>query len=131
MNVREPLFAVALATLVAVVGAASGTEEGTAGSTDTMPVQRGQYGEAPMLAALVDAGELPPVAERLPDNPITMQPYQGVGQYGGTLRSWMSRPGLSFMYPQVWKAEQPGRVPPGSNVRGCGARPRGTVRGEC
>ena len=47
---------------------AGGTEEGSSG--EAMAAERtGKYGEAPMLAALVAAGELPPVDERLPVNP--------------------------------------------------------------
>jgi peptide/nickel transport system substrate-binding protein len=42
------------------------------------------YSEAPMLAELVAKGELPPVAERLPENPIVVQPIESIGQYGGT-----------------------------------------------
>ena len=44
------------------------------------------YGEAPELAERVAAGELPPVEERLPANPIVVQPEEAVGKYGGTLR---------------------------------------------
>src|SRR5438093_9518820 len=45
------------------------------------------YNEAPMLAAQVAAGQLPPVQQRLPDNPY-IPPHQwlGTGQYGGMIR---------------------------------------------
>ncbi|MBC7320870.1 ABC transporter substrate-binding protein [bacterium] len=43
-----------------------------------------RYNEAPMLAELVKAGKLPPVAERLPKNPIVVEPLEEIGQYGGT-----------------------------------------------
>src|SRR5688572_24752367 len=43
------------------------------------------YNEAPELAALVEAGELPPIAERLPVNPRVVEPFESIGQYGGTL----------------------------------------------
>ncbi|MFH2040756.1 MAG: ABC transporter substrate-binding protein [Chloroflexota bacterium] len=42
--------------------------------------------EAPQLADLVAAGELPPVDERLPKNPMVIQPVERVGTYGGTWR---------------------------------------------
>jgi len=45
------------------------------------------YREAPMLAAKVAAGELPPVEERLPKNPLVLEPIEGIGKYGGTLRA--------------------------------------------
>ncbi len=47
------------------------------------------YQEAPQLAALVKEGKLPPVEERLPANPLVVQPVESVGQYGGTwYRGW-------------------------------------------
>lgn len=42
--------------------------------------------EAPMLAELVQAGELPPVDERLPLNPLALEPVENIGEYGGTWR---------------------------------------------
>lgn len=42
------------------------------------------FNEAPMLAELVEAGELPPVEERLPVNPLVIDPVEAVGNYGGT-----------------------------------------------
>lgn len=43
------------------------------------------FAEAPGLAALVAAGTLPPVADRLPDQPLVIEPLGSIGQYGGTL----------------------------------------------
>ncbi len=48
--------------------------------------QDGEYNESPMLAARVEAGELPPVGERLPVNPAVVEPVNEVGQYGGQMR---------------------------------------------
>ena len=62
---------------------------------DTSPAQSGEGGagpkgaEAPSLAEQVEAGELPPVEERLPTNPLVVEPYAEIGQYGGTWRSAM------------------------------------------
>jgi peptide/nickel transport system substrate-binding protein len=47
------------------------------------------YAEAPMLAALVEAGELPPLEERLPSEPLVIEPYERIGDYGGEWRSAM------------------------------------------
>ncbi len=44
------------------------------------------YSEAPMLAELVAKGELPPVEERLPENPYVAVGLDGIGKYGGTMR---------------------------------------------
>ena len=43
--------------------------------------------QSPMLDALVQSGELPPVAERLPTNPLVVTPVESVGKYGGTWHS--------------------------------------------
>ncbi len=51
------------------------------------PVAAGNFQEAPQLAELVAGGSLPPVAERLPLEPMVVEPDAGIGQYGGTLRS--------------------------------------------
>ncbi|MCC7369204.1 MAG: ABC transporter substrate-binding protein [Chloroflexi bacterium] len=42
--------------------------------------------EAPMLAELVKAGKLPPVEQRLPEEPLIIKPLHEVGKYGGTWR---------------------------------------------
>lgn len=43
--------------------------------------------EAPMLAAQVAAGKLPPLAERLPADPLVVTPAERPGEYGGTWRA--------------------------------------------
>lgn len=45
------------------------------------------YQEAPQLAQLVKDGKLPPVAERLPKEPLVLKPLEQVGKYGGTWRA--------------------------------------------
>src|SRR5687768_10549651 len=44
-------------------------------------------GQAPMLDAMVESGELPPLEERLPTNPLVVEPVESIGTYGGTWRS--------------------------------------------
>jgi peptide/nickel transport system substrate-binding protein len=53
----------------------------------------GAYNEAPTLAEMVEAGELPPVDERLPAEPLVHTPVEMVGQYGGTWRRAAVGPG--------------------------------------
>ena len=43
-------------------------------------------GEAPQLAALVKEGKLPPVAERVGQEPLVLKPLRSVGRYGGIWR---------------------------------------------
>jgi len=50
-----------------------------------VPGLAGGYNEAPMLRTRVAAGELPPVEERLPEEPLVVEPLEEIGQYGGTL----------------------------------------------
>ena len=41
------------------------------------------YKESAFLQAQVESGALPPVAERLPENPLVITPFERVGQQGG------------------------------------------------
>jgi peptide/nickel transport system substrate-binding protein len=52
--------------------------------------QREAEREAPMLAEMVAKGELPPLADRLPKVPLVLQPLEGTGVYGGTIRTFHS-----------------------------------------
>ncbi|MFZ1753966.1 MAG: ABC transporter substrate-binding protein, partial [Caldilineaceae bacterium] len=51
------------------------------------------FNEAPMLAEMVAAGTLPPVEERLPLEPLVIEPAEMIGQYSGTLRRAFTGPG--------------------------------------
>jgi len=55
----------------------------------------GKYREAPMLAARVAAGKLPPVEKRLPAVPFVRNVAQ-IGRYGGTLYDQAESPGGRF-----------------------------------
>jgi peptide/nickel transport system substrate-binding protein len=68
--------------------------------TATPAAAAGAYQEAPMLAELSKAGTIPPVAERLPKDPLTTPVIEKIGTYGGEWRSgllggsddaWMAR----------------------------------------
>ncbi|MBV9356433.1 MAG: ABC transporter substrate-binding protein [Chloroflexi bacterium] len=50
------------------------------------------FHEAPMLADLVKSGALPPVEQRLPEEPMVVKPLNEVGQYGGTWRRAFTGP---------------------------------------
>ncbi len=78
------------------------------------------YNESPMLTARVEAGELPPVEERLPENPAVVEPFNEVGTYGGELRFGFTGDnpgwgGLLFIngWDQlvIWKADFSGVAP--------------------
>jgi peptide/nickel transport system substrate-binding protein len=52
-----------------------------------------QFHEAPTLTELVKAGKLPPVEQRVPQEPMVMKPLRSVGKYGGTWRRGFLGPG--------------------------------------
>lgn len=81
---EEPTPAQAAADPTATTAAVEPAAQTTATAAATAaPVAK--YNEAPMLAALVQAGSLPPVIERLPPNPVVVTPNNTIGKYGGTL----------------------------------------------
>ena len=65
-------------------GAASEPEE----EASATMVVAGKYNEAPILAKLVAAGDLPPVDDRLPEVPKVHHMIESVGRYGGELRAF-------------------------------------------
>ena len=67
-----------------------GKLEGSTVVTNVMPKA---FKEAPELAALVQQGKLPPVAERLPSEPLVIKPLNEAGKYGGTWRRGFVGPG--------------------------------------
>jgi peptide/nickel transport system substrate-binding protein len=83
-----------------------------------VPVEVSEYAEAPALADMVAAGDLPPVDERLPDEPVVTVPLESIGQYGGTIHtaSWWPEVGNVQLYfaveaPIKWKADLTGYEP--------------------
>ena len=54
--------------------------------------------ESPMIHKLVEAGQLPPLSERLPENPLVVKPFKELGTYGGTLRRGTG----AFYFPGDW-----------------------------
>lgn len=62
------------------------------------------FHEAPMLRERVESGELPPIQERLPDNPLVVECFERIGVYGGEMRTvtpiagWLVEEG-----PMVWE----------------------------
>jgi peptide/nickel transport system substrate-binding protein len=57
--------------------------------------------EAPQLSALVKAGKLPPVNERLPEIPLMLPVVDEIGEYGGILRRAFLGPGDHNNYTRV------------------------------
>ena len=69
-----------------------GKLEGAKVVTDPAAIPKA-FQEAPQLAELVKAGKLPPVKDRLPAEPLVIQPVHEIGKYGGTWRRGFTGPG--------------------------------------
>jgi peptide/nickel transport system substrate-binding protein len=74
------------------------------------------YNEAPMLAEMVAAGDLPPVDERLPDEPLVEEVVDSIGVYGGTLRRAFLGPGDHNNYTRVTYDALVRHAPDGTEV---------------
>ena len=80
---KKFFFAILFIIMTVSLFAGGKTESGTTAA------QAEAKGEAPMLAEMVKAGKLPPVNERLPDDPIVVKAVDSIGKYGGTWhRGW-------------------------------------------
>ena len=56
-------------------------------AAEAAPDSGSMYNEAPRLAEMVANGELPPVDERVPVNPLVLEGLDGTGNYGGLWRA--------------------------------------------
>jgi len=63
--------------------------------------QSGHYNEAPGLAEQVKAGKLPPVEQRLPEQPLVVPVVEKVGEYGGVWRRAFLGPADANNYVRV------------------------------
>jgi peptide/nickel transport system substrate-binding protein len=68
-----------------------GKLEGPEVVTDPAQVPK-RFREAPQLAELVKAGKLPPVEERIGQDPLVVKPLREIGRYGGTWRRGFTGP---------------------------------------
>ena len=83
---NKVVLLIAALLLAAPFALSAGSTAEQASTTEGPAVAAGKYHEAPMLAELVASGELPPVDERLPDEPLVVTPLEGIGKYGGVIR---------------------------------------------
>ena len=88
-------FVVALVMVLTATGLwATGADEEPAAAADRETVFDPATGnESPMLAALVESGDLPPVDERLPNEPFVMEPVEQdregtAARYGWGMPRW-------------------------------------------
>ena len=60
-------------------------EQAGGGGSDTMTVGSASEQQAPRLRELVNSGDLPALADRLPENPKVRDVHETIGVYGGTI----------------------------------------------
>ncbi len=92
---KIPVFLfVALCVFVTFNAGAAGKKEEPAAAETAKTVPAGKYNESPMLAALANAGKLPPVDERVSSEPLVVDAGVllaasdvdfKIGKYGGTM----------------------------------------------
>jgi len=75
---------IATSTVIGWADVSAGSEPNAKETTSARLGVRGLYQEAPEFARRVAAGTLPPVEQRLPANPMLIEPEQRLGSYGGT-----------------------------------------------
>ena len=83
MSVKKALLTLITLAVVGVFAFAGGGTEDTGTTPDEQ--MGGSTNESPMLAEMVAAGDLPPLEERLPENPLVVEPRDRIGEYGGEL----------------------------------------------
>jgi peptide/nickel transport system substrate-binding protein len=96
-----------------------GWGQNSSGAAAPRSAPSAKYGEAPELARLVAQNQLPAVENRLPRNPLLVQPVQRVGQYGGTWHSAFMGPSDSSWINRIlgyeplvrWDPEWPRIIP--------------------
>lgn len=83
---RRMFFVLAMLLAVTMLATAGGEAEGATGRSG----DAGQL-EAPVLASMVAAGQLPPLEARLPSDPMIIDDMpDGVGSFGGTInKTWL------------------------------------------
>ncbi len=59
-----------------------------------------RFNESPDLAELVEQGKLPPAEERLPEEPLVVEPFEEIGKYGGVVKQTHIGMGAA----EVWNA---------------------------
>ncbi|MEM7024189.1 MAG: ABC transporter substrate-binding protein [Pseudomonadota bacterium] len=71
------------------------------GTALVAPPALAQYNEAPAFAEMVAAGDLPPVEDRLPAEPLVQDVVESTGSYGGMLRRGFLGPSDHNNYTRV------------------------------
>jgi peptide/nickel transport system substrate-binding protein len=84
MKNGNAVYPVVFLILIAAAGCTGGQRgsSGSSGGAVSSSQGRDKYNQAPVL----NTQELPPVEQRLPENPKVIKPFEKTGKYGGTLK---------------------------------------------
>ncbi len=104
------LMCVCFVFITAFAYAGGDAEETSSTTTTSKAVSDGKYAEAPEFTEMVKNGELPPVEDRLPENPMVVEVPE-IGVYGGDLQY----PTGSAYQVFIWTYEGLVRYPKGGN----------------
>jgi peptide/nickel transport system substrate-binding protein len=119
LRIGSMLLVLALALIACGAPAAPAAPPAVPATTAVAEEITAGYQEAPDLAAQVAAGQLPPLEERLPKNPLVVEPVEQIGVYGGVWRTalrggadnaWLVRT-IAYENLVTWDLEFRGVVP--------------------
>jgi len=107
--VRKKLLITLLATAVCLLGVSSALAQKAWDTLQKYEEATGMriesFRESPMLEALVAAGELPSVEQRLPEEPQVVEPLEEIGLYGGTMHlTAITKEGSELTASKQWMA---------------------------
>lgn len=94
MNCTKKIIVLTLSLLLLVTGGVLAQNQMK--SAKSLGIE--EFKQAPMLDELVEKGELPPVVERLPEDPIVVKPVEKIGEYGGTWNRIHNNDGMGPWY---------------------------------
>ncbi|TVR60491.1 MAG: ABC transporter substrate-binding protein, partial [Spirochaetaceae bacterium] len=113
------LGVVALAVVLLLAGVTGVFAGGAKEAPEAAAVVAEPGNEAPMLAERVARGELPPLEQRLPEEPLVIDPVDRIGRYGGIMNSglvgggdgaWKTRT-VGYDHIVSWKPDWSGVMP--------------------
>lgn len=94
----KKLFIIMLVSLLCLAGAGHVLAVETYSTLSEYKEKTGEtiivWNEAPELKVKVAAGELEPIEDRIPEEPMVIKPLDSVGKYGGTLRTGTTGPDI-------------------------------------
>ena len=101
------VFILAFVVGIGFIFAGGQSDSGDSSSSSGAAMSASEYNEAPILAEMVKAGKLPPVEDRLPNEPLVLVPNDQIGKYGGTIRLTTMGSPSNYVINTYWLLETP------------------------